>query len=472
MTAEAKKTQSSGEASPRLRALAAGCVLPGLAGVYLAGFPPAVANPIYALAAALLLGLASRRGRPWRVGLAVSFAFTLALLVVGDLVMRTELASRLQDMGADELRERIPAQPELSRYVPLQDVTIEVRGDLDRMRRRPRNPPRSQRIVTDALGYRNSPRTLEAPLELVLLGDSFVAGSALDHEHTWAERLRREHGIRAYSLGVPSNPWEQLMLLKHHQDRLGLAPGGAVVWAIFPGNDFDGRYRGLELPPERGWLGRAAVRLDEFRNRSPLRILTDRLLASWERKRAPIRVARSAAGEEVLFLEPYLDAVRWSPEVLRELHPRSARIGDVLREMQQLVDARGWSLVVMLLPTKYEVYPELLPDEAPPRRPPAFAEWVLEGCAGAGIECIELGPELRAAKRSAGSDALLFHPDDTHLGPRGAAVVSRRIARWWRVRAPAEGGATSLPPSSRSASKGSGPRRAEPGRGARASLVR
>lgn len=446
-----------------LRALAVGFVLLGLGGVYLAGFPPAVANPIYAFAAAVLAGLASRRGRAWRAGLAFSFALTLALLVVGDLLLRTELAGRLHDMGADELRERIPAQPELSRYAPLRDVTIEVRGDLDRMRRNPRRPPRAKRIVTDALGYRNSPQALESPLDLVLLGDSFVAGSALSHEQTWAEQLRRDHGVRAYSLAVPSNPWEQLMMLKRHRDRIGLAPGGAVVWAIFPGNDFKGRYRALELPPDRGWLGRAAVRLDEFRDRSPLRILTERVLASWEQERAPIRLGHTAAGEEVLFLQSYLDAVHWSPEVLRERRPRSARVGEVLRAMQQFVEDRGWSLVVLLLPTKFEVYPEMLPDEAPARRPVAFAEWVLEACAEAGVELVDLGPVLRAAKRAPDPDELLFRPDDTHLSPRGAAVVSGRIARWWRQRAPAGAGARDPPPVSGSRSNGpTSPRGTQP----------
>jgi len=99
-------------------------------------------------------------------------------------------------------------------------------------------------------------------------------------------------------------------------------------------------------------------------------------------------------------------------------------------DFEQQIESRGSSLLVVLLPAKWEIHPEclgqsFLPDPSSPAHPRRAK--LLESLRSAGVEVID-GFEVLAEERQKNPDTLFFYREDTHWSPRAAQAVARRIA--------------------------------------------
>jgi hypothetical protein len=53
---------------------------------------------------------------------------------------------------------------------------------------------------TDELGFRNRPNTKDRPIDILLIGDSFIAGTSLDQDQTLSEQLKQLSGKNVYQI--------------------------------------------------------------------------------------------------------------------------------------------------------------------------------------------------------------------------------------------------------------------------------
>ncbi len=102
-------------------------------------------------------------------------------------------------------------------------------------------------------------------------------------------------------------------------------------------------------------------------------------------------------------------------------------------DFNQQLKARGIDLLLVVIPTKAEVFPEKVSDKAPASAKPYVAPYcrkLLGELAAAGVEIVDLLPTF-IEQRGVGDD-LLYMPQDTHWAPRGVELAARLIAE--RVR--------------------------------------
>lgn len=106
----------------------------------------------------------------------------------------------------------------------------------------------------DRYGFNNPDEVYDRPMDVMLLGDSFVEGFCLPHGKDLASQLRN-HGVVTASMGIRGNgPLMELATLGRYGPRLRPRH---VVMAFFEGND----WRNLDAELTDPWL-RAALEAD------------------------------------------------------------------------------------------------------------------------------------------------------------------------------------------------------------------
>ncbi len=397
--------------------------------------------------AVVLLGRQSRKGdaRVARGLLLALGVFGLSMAGV-DAVARPLLTPILYDRPHDRYFVKLPMLPLLYRYQPNVSVGWRGYGDLaalagDGAAREYRHI----RFVTDEFGFVNEPSKGEAgqgPLDLIVLGDSFGAGSGTTQEATWVPLLAGRHRLRVYNLSMPGSPWHEFMNLVVEGGRLPTRAGTVVVWALVPSNDLDDYYYAGDLNdlPWEDTLGALAVRFRMFRDHSPVRQVLQRL--GHARQRPIVITRRLPDGRPLLFHADYAQRrSRTEREILA--HPKFQAFHVIFRSMVDLARARGFSLAVVVVPSKEEIYGWALDGGSPwstRPSPGAFTAVLRHLAAGAGLPFLDLEPDLRAAARASfeASGELLWWRDDTHWNERGHGVVARLVFE--RLLAPLVGG--------------------------------
>jgi hypothetical protein len=336
-------------------------------------------------------------------------------------------------------------------------------------------------LVTDAEGFRNADPP--GPADVAALGDSFTDALTVPAELTWPSRLQAHLGRSVRNYGTAGfGPLQELEVLK--QSVLPRRPRVAVL-ALFAGNDladaelFDAVRRGERRAPlPLGWpIKDVIARFDELYTYSlfsgAARALRERRLDDVHERDVgdgarpdTFLVPPSApAFDRGLFslpvgegrlrfalLPPYLNVLRFSAEEL-EARRGWTLLRDAIREMDRRLAQQGGSLVVMLVPSKSQVYLPLLASKLSPaereqavrslipENPPAFETLLrhrraLNGvvgtlCAKEDIPFLDLTDALEAVVRS-GRNA--YFPDDSHWNAAGHEAAARELAAFLRSR--------------------------------------
>ncbi len=411
--------------------------------VYAEGIPSRIYGPLFAASGLALVALLWGRTRtPIAARLAlgiISAGFTLA---AADLALRSLIAPRLYYRPDERFLSPWPAAPALVRYEPGVAFRGTTYGDLASISRRAEL--REERPIvfeTDSRGFRNSGPLPGEPLDILLLGDSFGAGTGTSQESTWGTLLEKRWGYRVYNLSAPGGPWNELMNLKAELDGLPVRPGTVVLWAIFEGNDLDDAYpESLELPELNGPLGRLAVSFTSFRRHSPLR----RLLRGFSISRETILERALLDGDRFLFLELYARrAGRSLAEVLE--HENHDALTRVFAEMGRFAQEKRLEVAVVFLPVKAAVYAPVLTGRIPkdtsndalkddargdPSARSGFATAVQMLCERQRFRFLDLTPRLVAAAKSRFSrQEYLWWRDDSHWNPAGHEVAAEAVVR-------------------------------------------
>jgi hypothetical protein len=261
-----------------------------------------------------------------------------------------------------------------------------------------------------------SAETVADPRSILVIGDSFVLGNAVEAADTIPSRMEARLAERGdprevMNFGMPGGAPPHYALLLEGALREGFAARTLVV-ALFVGNDFyPSVFQPLRPAPERPAAGPAGSAL--------LRLLRARLAQSPRSVGFALTVGRWLGitlydtGGSYVFLRVQ------TPEQ-QQLFERI--LGEV-RRMRNLAAAHGRRLHVVVIPNKLQVENG---DDLTGRIYDAAAadRRILDWCQREAIPCLDLLPALTAAARESGP---LYYPIDRHFTPRGYDLAAARI---------------------------------------------
>jgi hypothetical protein len=298
-------------------------------------------------------------------------------------------------------------------------------GNLRRMR-----IYRRETFTTDAYGFRNPPGLAESGTSSVLLiGDSFAAGSGVSDELTLAGQLAADWGQTTYTVAPVFPSASSLPALAR---MLKMKPGS---WVVHQQTYLYTEAHARVLEPTRHPPVSPIVRFQRSfeTDLRPIRILIERARKTFQDDvifpnpfSPAVRLARLRNGDEMLFIAGEKVAGGVAPATV-------ATIAESVRYAKGLDEAAtrlGLKYVAVLVPVKTAVYRHLLapPITDKPRVPAITAETERQLLAE-GLRVINLFEPLASlATESAGRHQYVFWRDDTHWNSLGISVAARAIA--------------------------------------------
>lgn len=370
----------------------------------------------------------------------------LALLVISsgitivgvDVVLRLFGDELIYYRPHEMFVERWPEMPLVGRYKKNVDYSGETYGDLaamigdDHLRE-------GRHIVfkTDSFGFRNSEEIPDhEAYDLIVLGDSFGVGNGTTQESTWVALLQRRYGLRTYNLSMAGSPWQSYVHLATEITRLQVHERSIVLLTLFSGNDLDEYYyhRDVELSdlPWNGIAARLGARIATFTRRSPIRQMVSGLLHR-NRSIADVLVMDFLDGRKMLLFQPHATRMNRTEAMIRN-HPNYDRLLDAIRRIKRIAAEHNSTVVILLLPSKEEVYEWVL-DGSPPwttdTRPSGFATAVGNFCRQSNLSCFDLEPSLVEASEEEFKESgeLIYWTDDTHWNEKGHSIVADIVFR-------------------------------------------
>ncbi len=367
---------------------------------------------------------------------------TIGITLAGaDLTLRVILRERFNYRPHEMFIRVWQRLPLLTRYQP--NVYYEGRtyGDLAAF-----SPDAELQVTrqvefeTDAFGFRNRQQATRSkePYDLVLLGDSFVAGCGSSQPDTWPEQLEQRHGIRTYNLGLPGDPGDAYLNLIAESPRLNLRPGTQVVLAIFSGNDLTQfepeAVDNLPLPWKQRSLALYNACLD-FRERSSLGRLWDRMQLGRDPQhsqltpdQAGLIIRPTPAGRPMLFYRHYtwlLDPAQEKAKV--EFY--TPDLEKVLQNFKSFCTSRQLQFNLVLIPCKEETLGWILQDQEPwsgSNQISLLGQRLASFCRNQGIGFLDLKPHFADASRQLyeTQGEWLWWPDDSHWNPQGYRLAT------------------------------------------------
>src|SRR4051812_43977202 len=350
-----------------------------------------------AFAAFAAYAFARPRGRAAR-GVAVVLLSACFGVTLFDLAARPFFFYLSRARPSERYIGRWPALPLLQRYPPRVEFDGETYGDLAAVSGRAAwRAWHRVRFATDEHGFRNEPAPAgdaAAPLDLIVLGDSFGVAASTTQGETLSAVLARDYGLNVYNLSIsregPRHEYANLFL---EGPRLKTREGAYVLWLVFAGNDLDDVYPAELLNPrprQQGLFERLALSVNDFRSSSPVR----RLFINGDSARVLER--RLADGRLALFHGDYAERrSRTAEEVAR--HPNFAPLKATLEAMKGLAAERRLKVLVALVPSKEEIYSWVLDGAQawpPGSGPSGFARALRELCERDGFGFLDLKPAL------------------------------------------------------------------------------
>lgn len=113
------------------------------------------------------------------------------------------------------------------------------------------------------------------------------------------------------------------------------------------------------------------------------------------------------------------------------LDVRSVKLDNPIQAIAKFRDQlkeKGVELLVVIVPGKPSIYPELLTGSAPDSSFRGHGKRILDSLTASGFNTVDLYTPLLAAKKDDGEKGRLYLNDDTHWTPRGAELAADVIA--------------------------------------------
>ncbi|HQQ64481.1 MAG TPA: hypothetical protein PLF22_13055 [Pseudomonadales bacterium] len=418
--------------------------------------------------------IVATRGKPLREAL---FAFVMSLLSIGGSIFVLLLASGFISKPpryVEQVVEKVDAETGvvlsgISRHRPpnehfdllVKDVPEQLRSYPDA----PKGyPPIPVTLTIDKNGFRN--QVMRDQYDVVVVGDSFVAGSQVSDDQGWTELLRKQSGLSLYNLGVSGtapNVYLNNFVMLGRQFK-----PKTVMVTIFEGNDFrdaEPLKTAADLQQHAG-LSNPHASMDDLIQASPvtrgLMRLFSEVLAGIN-KDAPVPDYQKLMGWMPLALDtPHgLQYYSFTPKKLAYLYTdengfesssewRNTRA--VLEQFVRLSDQDHFHLIFVYAPSAPHVVMPLAREKIPADQLLRFARYKLERlsldadtfkrdvfskleseenvmmhwCRQNGVDCVSTTQPLRDA---AASGRQVYFTYDQHWTPDGNAVVAEVVGK-------------------------------------------
>ncbi|MBJ6725948.1 alginate O-acetyltransferase AlgX-related protein [Geomesophilobacter sediminis] len=254
---------------------------------------------------------------------------------------------------------------------------------------------------TDRYGFRAKERS-ENP-EIVVVGDSYIVGTSLSQDETFAERLRQQLGRSVY----PYAPKDLNSFLR--DARFAVHPPKVVIFEDLERNML--RLGPLRLPKRLDSAGKLQAL-------APLAVTLDRMI-----KQEPVNYLRARLTSERIGVR-YRGIFFYQGEnaTMTAAPGEVSRMVGRLKEYSDYFRRRGIRFIFLPIPNKETVYYDYLPS----KRRPRVLEEVLNRVAESGVDVID---SLRPFQTARAEGVAPFQPDDTHWSPAGVDIAVRLIAQ-------------------------------------------
>ncbi len=269
--------------------------------------------------------------------------------------------------------------------------------------------------VADRYGFRNDGNVTEPPVDILVLGDSFMEGICLEDGDHVVDVMRKDVPSIINTGSRGSGPLFELAVLgrygPHFKPKL-------TIMAFFEGNDWENLGREFQ---QHSYLHAALEPDGDFGTvdwSEAQRAESAEIIESWWEG--------SAASVSVLFRRPSLLrnflALHQTARVFGLHYPKAVKPNpvyqDVLRRAKQMTASWGGELVVVFLPSVSQ-FGGLLPH--------SFAHdpmrnMVAAAAAQADVELIDLTPVFRTH-----DDPMSLYALDAHFSEEGAALAASTI---------------------------------------------
>lgn len=286
------------------------------------------------------------------------------------------------------------------------------------------------------IGFRNRP--VDYFVDAVVVGDSFTF-CFTEREDCWVTHLEQNTGMGIVNLGQPTTGTRSHFLILENFGQPYTPP--VVIWQFF-GNDFNDDYG----------LLRARDEIEPLEDEQPsVDASSDELsgITAWLRTNlvlfalVDVLLSQNTVGEDVQFQERYQVLLPngqhlgfgqpYEPNAMDMQRPANQAGYDASRQSFQqardLVDSWGGELVVVLMPTREQVYAEwtseALRDDLDKIDSARLA--MLELCEELELLCYDPLTEMQALAETAN---LLYYDDDMHLNPEGNRVFANLVGQW------------------------------------------
>jgi hypothetical protein len=289
---------------------------------------------------------------------------------------------------------------------------------------------------TDMHGYRNT-MPWPAQADIVGVGDSFVFGFGVNDDQTWMRLLADGlPGSRVINLALPGlGPQQYLQAYQEFGDAL---KPKLLLFGLFPGNDvvdakrFDQQLRAGKPGSDSGWRSSGGLPPSDGGAQ-----VKDRL--AWLRKSYLLKFVGSLNDAVSPFSGHTMDCgnggrLRLVPELYAEranmAHPGNPSfelVMDTIEQARVLTHEQGTELLVLLFPTKEEVY---LPVSG--KRVPALLEPFRAELETRGIPHLDVTPFFQEEARRG---ECVFFEVDGHPNVRGEQLIARVVGDTLRNRA-------------------------------------
>jgi hypothetical protein len=290
----------------------------------------------------------------------------------------------------------------------------------------------------NSIGFRTDP--VNFYVDAVVVGDSFGM-CFTERADCWVDIFAGHTGMGVVNLSQPvTGTTSHLRILRDYGEPLfrDATKPPLVIWQFF-GNDFNDDYGLAVFRDEIEMVADEAVAKEEtfwdwLRSHSALlavaeTILTGRFTGVPDAEALYVKPYRATYGENVLqFGGAYeLRALDMSLEAnqLGLGYSRESFMG-----AQDLVSSWGGNLVIVIIPTREEVYraitEPIMGAEAIDKLESA-RETMLQLCADLALTCYDAYPVF--AER-AGNNEALYYQDDMHLNAYGNLVLAEALTAW------------------------------------------
>ena len=367
----------------------------------------------------------------WRLGRTIP-------LIIG-IIFVIDVAARLFPLDSLSFRAweavvryHLPCSPFRANVHYVNDSSY---GDLAAMGNLPEyRQYRREIFSTDSFGFRLNSNVPGPPLkyDAILVGDSMIAGSALNNHETLSARLEQHLRKGVYNGGGGEYPPTLGPILSLSR-RLNLMKG-TVLYEYFEREDLPPpgvllSYTGPRTTRDcRDWRARLSIWYEGFVETSPLQIVAQKIFRKLQNdlllpnaSKSEVVIRRLTNGEPILFYPPDIEGSR---------RKGPADVSGLKRLADEL-EKNGLRLVVVLVPTKYTVYRSLLKDDKTGNGETGhYLNAVEASLKQVNVPSVNLlSPFQQKAQESFKQGSYIYWLDDIHWNAAGVELAAREIIK-------------------------------------------